>query len=153
MGMAGGGGGATVQRGGGRKRRRRRMVADINITPLVDVMLVLLVIFIVTAPSMTKDGVDVDLPHAKGTAGGGTNAAAIVVSVDPTGRVYVGDKSVEAANIDTEIPKLLKGHESETVTVRGDTNARHGSVIKVLSALRAAGITKVSFAVSGEGGK
>ena len=146
----GAGGGAEVVKSGGRKRRRRRPMADINITPMVDVMLVLLVIFIVTAPSMSKDGVDVVLPPAKGSAGSAASANPLVVTVDSAGRVYVGSKTVEPANIDAELPKQVSGHEGETVIIRGDTNSRHGSIMKVLSVLRSAGITKVSFAVSGE---
>jgi biopolymer transport protein TolR len=149
MSMAAGGGAEVVQRGG-RKRRRRRPVADINVTPLVDVMLVLLVIFMVTAPSMSKEGVDVDLPRAKGTAGGGNAPTVLTIVIDTAGKIYIGPKTIEPNDIEAELPALVKGHESDTVSIKGDLNARLGAAVKVLSTLRSAGVTKVVFAVSGK---
>jgi biopolymer transport protein TolR len=145
----GAGGGTEVVRGGGRKRRRRRPVSDINITPMVDVMLVLLVIFIVTAPSMTKEGVDVDLPRAHGSSGAGNTPTVLTIVIDTAGKIYVGPKTIEPADIETELPALVKGHENDTVSIKGDLNARLGAAVKVLATLRAAGVSKVVFAVSG----
>src|SRR5436305_489822 len=108
MSMGAAGGAEVVQRGG-RKRRRRRPVADINVTPLVDVMLVLLVIFMVTAPSMSKEGVDVDLPRTKGTAGGGNAPTVLTIVIDTAGKVYIGPKTIEPNDIEAELPALVKG--------------------------------------------
>jgi len=132
-----------------RRRRRRRAFSEINVTPLVDVMLVLLVIFIVTAPSM-KEGVDVELPHASGTPGGGPAPSVFTITIDAAGKVYVSGKTLELSEIETNLPALLKGHENETVSLKADSNARQGTMVKVYAALRLAGIRKINFPVAGK---
>jgi biopolymer transport protein TolR len=132
-----------------RRRRRRKAFSDINVTPLVDVMLVLLVIFIVTAPSM-KEGVDVELPHTTGTPGGGQAPSIFTITIDSLGKVYVANKTLEQAEIETQLPALLKGHENEVVSLKADSNARQGTMVKVYGALRVAGIHKINFPVAGK---
>jgi biopolymer transport protein TolR len=141
----------SAGRGTWRRRRRRRPFSDINVTPFVDVMLVLLVVFIVTAPSIvTREGVDVKLPDAKGTSTGGTAPTIFTITIDAGGKVYVSGRTLEPADIEAELPTLLKGHESETVSLKADSNARQGTMVKVYAALRAAGITRISFPVAGK---
>ena len=140
----------STGRGTWRRRRRRRPFSDINVTPFVDVMLVLLVVFIVTAPSIVREGVDVRLPDAKGTPGGGTAPTVFTITIDAGGKVYASGRTLEPADIEAELPALLKGHENETVSLKADSNARQGTMVKVYAALRAAGITRISFPVAGK---
>lgn len=123
-------------------------MGDINITPMVDVMLVLLVIFIITAPAM-KDSIDVNLPRAKGASSsvGGSDAAPQAVVMDSAGRVHVGARTLEPAEVPGELPKLLKGHEKEMMTLRADRQLPYENVVRVLSIMRGSGVKGVSIAV------
>src|SRR5438874_13835531 len=95
--------------GGGRKRRP---MADINMTPLVDVMLVLLVIFMITAPALDKQGVEVQLPRASGANSGLTKSVApFSLTIDKSGNVYVPGKRFDTADVATQLPVFLKGRE------------------------------------------
>jgi len=131
---------------GGRGRKKRRPVADINVTPMVDVMLVLLVIFMITAPVL-KDGIDIDLPKAHGGTTGGTSATPFSVIIDGQGRVHCAGRTIAPSEILVELPKLLKGHEKETLTLKAQRNLPYDSVVRVISIIRAAGIHGISIAV------
>ena len=128
-------------RGGG--RRRRGGFTEINVTPFVDVMLVLLIIFMVTAPMLTA-GVEVDLPD--------TNAAPVskpeeplAVSVDNAGNVYVQDTQIEVAQLREKL-KAITGEKKDTVIyVRGDTKVDYGRVMQVMGEINGAGYTKVAL--------
>ncbi|MCY3023065.1 MAG: biopolymer transporter ExbD [Planctomycetota bacterium] len=130
------------------RRKRRRAMADINVTPLVDVMLVLLVIFMITAPVL-KDAIDVDLPRVPGT-GAGRAMTPFVIVIDGEGRVHVGGRMLQPAEVGTELPKLLRGHENETVTLKAHRRLPYDSVVKVLATVRAVGITGITIAVERE---
>jgi biopolymer transport protein ExbD len=132
--------------GAGRGRRKRAAMADINVTPMVDVMLVLLVIFMITAPVL-KDGIDVDLPKAHGGTSGGTNATPFSVIIDSAGRVHCAGRTLLPGDVPVELPKLLKGHEKEMLTLKAQRTLPYDSVVKVISVVRAAGISGISIAV------
>jgi len=123
--------------------KRRPPMADINVTPMVDVMLVLLVIFMVTAPLLTV-GVQVDLPKTKAKAIPGSDEP-LAVSIDREGKVYVQDTQMD---IDAVVPRLqaISDNNPEVrIFVRGDANVDYGSVMKVMGILNAAGFSKVAL--------
>ena len=143
MGMAVGGAGG----GGGRRRGRRRggasPMAEINITPMVDVMLVLLIIFMVAAPLMTV-GVPIDLPKTQAKQLN-TEQKPVTVSVKPDGTVYVGEDPVEIESLIAKVTELAANGTEDRIYVRGDLTANYGAVMKVMGALSGAGFSKIGL--------
>ena len=137
--LAGGGGG----RGGGRRKRRSHVMNEINITPFVDVMLVLLIIFMVAAPLMTVS-VPIDLPQASARAIQ-QDKPPITVSVRHNGEIYVGDNKVEAAALVERVRATATNGAEERIFVRGDAAANYQAIMDVLSQLKGGGFTKVAL--------
>ncbi|MGA1833462.1 protein TolR [Rhizobium wenxiniae] len=144
MGMSAGGANAS---GGGRRGRRGRRrggaISEINVTPLVDVMLVLLIIFMVAAPMMTV-GVPIDLPETQAKAMN-SDTQPITISVNPTGEIYLQETPIA---IDEVVPKLeaiaTTGY-NERIYVRGDTAAAYGVVMKVMARISSAGYKNIGL--------
>ncbi len=143
MGMAAGGAGG----GGGRRRGRRRggsgPMSEINITPMVDVMLVLLIIFMVAAPMMTV-GVPIDLPKTQAQQLN-TEQNPITVSVRPDGSVFVGETPVEVDALVSRVTELAANGTEDRIYVRGDLTANYGAVMRVMGALSGAGFSKIGL--------
>jgi biopolymer transport protein TolR len=133
------GGGA----GGGRGRGRYRPLAEINVTPLVDVMLVLLIIFMVTAPLMSS-AVNVDLPKASASPVSQDNEP-ITVSIDATGHVFMGDTPVDLPDLVTRLQAVAKDQKDRRILVRGDKANSYGRVIEVMGTIVQGGFTKVAL--------
>jgi biopolymer transport protein TolR len=141
----------------GRRSRARRHapMSEINVTPFVDVMLVLLVIFMVTAPLLTV-GVPLDLPQSKGKQLE-ANKEPIVISVSARGEVYLGQEQGSTMQLD-EIGTRLKaiaqnrGGVEEPVFVRGDKAVSYGDIARVMGRIRDAGFRKISLVTEVEGG-
>ncbi|QBX36863.1 ExbD/TolR family protein [Brevundimonas sp. S30B] len=145
--MALGGGGAAGGSGRGRGRRRRAPLSEINVTPLVDVMLVLLIIFMISAPLLTV-GVPVELPQTEASAVEQTQEP-LSVSIDQNGAIYVDD--AEAA-WDQFVPRLrAQGGDGEgaatdrPVFIRADGRAPYQAVARVMARLSASGFTKLNL--------
>ncbi|HTV87656.1 MAG TPA: ExbD/TolR family protein [Stellaceae bacterium] len=120
-----------------------RPLAEINVTPMVDVMLVLLVIFMVTAPLLSV-GVPVDLP--KTTAAKLTEPKQpIIVSIDRQDAVFIGDKAVSEADLADRLAALAAADPDRIVYVRGDRTVPYGRLMDLLGAVNTAGFTKVSL--------
>lgn len=133
-------------RGGGRRRGRRgksQPMSEINVTPLVDVMLVLLIVFMVAAPLLTV-GVPIDLPESQAKSLN-TESKPITVSVTSEGDVYVGENKVDPADLITTIEAQAPNGTEERIYVRGDTVADYGSVMKIMGQLSGAGFTKIGL--------
>jgi biopolymer transport protein TolR len=118
-------------------------MADINVTPMVDVMLVLLIVFMVAAPLLTV-GVPIDLPQTKAKELN-TEAKPITVSVTPTGDLFLGDQRVELEGLTDAIGKLTPDGTAERIYVRADQTANYGAVMKVMGVLSAAGFSKIGL--------
>ncbi|NMA96739.1 MAG: protein TolR [Phyllobacteriaceae bacterium] len=144
MGTSGGGGAS----GGGRRRRRKRsaMMSEINVTPMVDVMLVLLIIFMVAAPMMTS-GVPVDLPRTA-AAEMPSQTRPITVAVTPEGAIFVDETPVSETDLVTTISSLAT--VEDRIFLRGDTTANYGTVMRVMGMLSAAGYTKIGLVTERE---
>jgi biopolymer transport protein TolR len=129
--------------------RKRRLMADINVVPYIDVMLVLLIIFMVTAP-LLKQGVDVDLPQAPAKALDVNSPEPVIISVDEKGLVYLNissnpDSPLDNAELVGQVKKALKKESKRPVMVRGDKNVIYQNVVNVLVQLQQAGIDSVGL--------
>jgi biopolymer transport protein TolR len=134
--------GASLAKAGGRRRKYRAM-AEINMTPLVDVMLVLLIVFMVAAPLLTV-GVPVDLPKANAPALPGQDEP-LVVSVDGTGQVFLNETKTD---LDSLVPKLVaitQNNQEARIFVRGDRQLAYGRIMEVMGTVSSAGFKKVAL--------
>ncbi len=131
--------------GGGRRSQRRnfRPMADINVTPMVDVMLVLLVIFMVTAPLLTA-GVPVDLPKTNAGQLKGDDQP-IAVSVDAKGRIFLQETEVQLDELAPRLRAITAAKPDNRIFVRGDSAINYGRVMEVMGQLNAAGFPHVAL--------
>lgn len=145
--------------GGWQSRRARRkaapVMAEINVTPMVDVMLVLLIVFMVAAPLLTA-GVPVDLPQTQASAVNQDNKEPIVLTVNDKGLIFVGGNTADIKYEDL-VPKLqamtqARGNPDERIFVRGDKKVDYGTVMKVMGRLSGAGFKHVALVTEVEQG-
>lgn len=127
---------------GGHNNNRRAM-ADINVTPLVDVMLVLLVIFMVTAPMM-QQGVQVNLPKAD-TKAMSAQEETVVVSVDRNGKVYINKDEVPAAELRSKLTTMFASREKKEVFLKADAGVPYGDVVRAMADIKGAGIERLGM--------
>lgn len=124
-------------------QRNGATIAQINVTPLVDVMLVLLVIFMVTAP-IIQQGVEVQLPQAGGQQVEGSDTG-LVVTVMADGKIYLNDEVMAFPKLTTVVAANIKENPRKVVYVRGDKGADYGKIVQVISALKDAGVDKLGL--------
>ncbi len=138
---------AMLIKSGGRRGRRKPM-ADINVTPMVDVMLVLLVVFMITAP-MLATGVAVTLPKTAAEQLKTEKERPLVVTVDKDGNLFLGmeDKPVEIAQLAPQLIAIAEAKMDKRVYVRGDESVPYGKVMTVLTLLQRAGFTNAGLPV------
>lgn len=130
--------------GSGRRNRfHSSPFTEINVTPFVDVMLVLLVIFMITAPMMTA-GVSVDLPNSRAKALPG-NDEPLNVTITQTGKVFINKLEVEPSELQAKLTAITGEKKDTRIFVRGDRSTDYGTIMKVVGEINAAGFGKVSL--------
>jgi biopolymer transport protein TolR len=139
-------GGAHSGSFGKRRHRRNPVMSEINVTPMVDVMLVLLIIFMVSAPLLTV-GVPIDLPQTQASSLDQADKEPLAISVNTDGKVFLQNTEIK---LDELVPKLqaisqARGGNDERIYVRGDKTVDYGTVMKVMGRLSAAGFRKVAL--------
>jgi biopolymer transport protein ExbD len=118
--------------------------ADINVTPLVDVMLVLLIIVMLIAPMLQK-GVDIQLPEAEFTGDKPDTADQTVVHIDASSQLYVNSLLVSEGEVIARLQSILENSGDKTVYLKGDKEAPYAAIMKMMDALRGAGIETVGL--------
>jgi biopolymer transport protein TolR len=136
--------------GGGKRTGRYRPMAEINITPMVDVMLVLLIIFMVTAPLLTS-AVNVDLPK---TAAAPTpqDDKPLTVSVNAQGQIFLQETEVQLADLIGKLQAIAQNNPDKKIFVRGDKGNSYGRMLEVMGTIYQGGFTKVALLTDPSGG-
>ncbi|HDZ75206.1 protein TolR [Aurantimonas sp. C2-6-R+9] len=140
MGMSAGSGRSSGSR---RRRGRRQPMSEINVTPMVDVMLVLLIIFMVAAPLLTV-GVPIELPETQAKALN-SESQPITISVNSSGAVYLNDTEIPIDEVVAKLEAVAKAGYKERIFVRGDRAADYGTVMKVMARISAAGFRNIGL--------
>ena len=138
---------------GRRRHRRSSVMSEINVTPMVDVMLVLLIIFMVSAPLLTV-GVPIDLPQTQAASLDQADKEPLAVTVNTKGQVFLQNTEIK---LDELVPKLkaiteARGGGDERIYVRGDKSVDYGTVMKVMGRLSAAGFRRIALVTEVEQG-
>jgi biopolymer transport protein TolR len=127
----------------GSRNDNRGMMAEINVTPLVDVMLVLLVIFMVTAPMM-QQGVQVNLPKANTKAMSALEET-VVVTVDKSGKVFINKDEVPASDLRGRLSTMFAAREKKEVFLKADAGVPYGEVVRAMADIKGAGIERLGM--------
>jgi biopolymer transport protein TolR len=148
MGMSGG----ATSSGAGRRGRRKAVMAEINVTPMVDVMLVLLIIFMVSAPLLTV-GVPLDLPQTQAKSLD-QDKNPLTLSVNLKGQVFLNDSEIAVDDLVAKLKAITeaRGGLDERIFVRGDRKVDYGTVMKVMGRLSQAGFRRVALVTEVEQG-
>jgi biopolymer transport protein TolR len=138
--------GASSAGGGKRRRsRRHRPMAEINVTPFVDVMLVLLIIFMVAAPLLTA-GVPVDLPKSEGSALQ-ADSEPLTLTVDPQGKIFIQEAEIPFNELQPKLEAITQARKGldEAIFVRGDKATNYGELMRVMGRIAGAGYKRISL--------
>jgi biopolymer transport protein TolR len=133
----------------GGQNGNRSVMAEINVTPLVDVMLVLLVIFMVTAPMM-QQGVQVNLPKAD-TRAMTPAEESVVVSVDKGGKLFIGKDEVAAGDLRNRLTTMFAGRTKKEVFLKADAGVPYGEVVRTMADIKGAGIERLGMVTEPSG--
>ena len=129
--------------------KRRNLISDINVVPYIDVMLVLLVIFMISAPLMVQ-GIQVNLPQASSEAVPVTNNEPLIVSIDKNGELFLEtdstkDKSLSLEELNFSVTKIFESNPNLQVVIRGDGKVQYEKVMTVMAELQMAGATDIGL--------
>lgn len=126
-----------------RKHRTNQMKADVNLTPLIDIMTSLLAIFMITAPLMTT-GIPLNLPKGDGKSISSPEKT-LDISIDTKGNIFVGEQKVKQSDLIRKIKAIVQENPKIQMMISGDKKADYGNVIEVMALLRSAGFTQVGL--------
>ena len=128
-----------------RNKRRNKVLAEINITPVTDVILVLLIIFMITTPMLMQPGIKVNLPKTQTTDNEDTSNIEVLISKD--GYVYMNGKKIHESNVEATIRNILAASPNKPVVIKADKDVKYDYVMKFMDASKKAGATKFALAV------
>lgn len=126
------------------RKRRKKLMSEINVVPYIDVMLVLLVIFMITAPLLSQ-GVKVDLPRAAAQPVDSQDRETLVVTVDREGRYFLDDRRITAEELTRKVAAILRARPQTPVLIRGDRQSNYGEVVRAMTLLQSAGAPSVGL--------
>lgn len=126
------------------RKRRKKLMSEINVVPYIDVMLVLLVIFMITAPLLSQ-GVKVDLPKAAAQPVDSQDRETLVVTVDREGRYFLDDRRIAPEELGRKVAAILRARPQTPVLIRGDRQSNYGEVVKAMTLLQSAGAPSVGL--------
>ncbi len=126
------------------RKRRKKLMSEINVVPYIDVMLVLLVIFMITAPLLSQ-GVKVDLPKAAARPVESQDRETLVVTVDREGRYFLDDRRISPEELSRKTAAILRARPQTPVLIRGDRQSNYGEVVKAMTLLQSAGAPSVGL--------
>ncbi|MDR3522332.1 MAG: protein TolR [Acidocella sp.] len=129
--------------GNGKGRGRYKPMAEINVTPLVDVMLVLLIVFMITAPMITS-GVNVNLPQASATPVQ-SDSTPITITVNAQNQIFLQNSQVELGNLVSTLQQISQNNQDRRIFVRGDQSVTYGDMLQVMATITQGGFTKVAL--------
>jgi len=126
------------------RKRRKKLMSEINVVPYIDVMLVLLVIFMITAPLLSQ-GVKVDLPKATAHPVDTQDRETLVVTVNREGQYFLDDKRMSPDDLGKKVAAILRVRPQTPVLIRGDRRTDYGEVVKAMTLLQSAGAPSVGL--------
>jgi len=133
---------AMTQASSGR-RKRKKGIHDINVTPLVDVMLVLLIIFMVAAPMM-QQGIEVDLPETA-NSGVAANEDPFVIVIRKNSRIYAGEAEIKINQLQEKLSAIFSTRKNKQIYIQADKSVNYGVVAEAMGEIRSAGITNIGL--------
>jgi biopolymer transport protein TolR len=125
------------------RRRRKKLMSEINVTPMVDVMLVLLIIFMITSPMLVA-GIEVDLPETDSAAVSGQYKP-LVISLNKKGELFIFETKLDQKNLIQKLKNITKEKKDTRIFVKGDKNVPYGKIVEVMARIHNAGFTKVAL--------
>ena len=131
---------------GNKRHKKRARMSDINVTPMVDVMLVLLIIFMVTAPMITA-GINVDLPETNAKPSR-SDAKPLEITMDSTGKIYIAQTKLQKGELAEKLASLYKENPDRLIYLRGDKKLDYGRFAEVMGEVSSAGFKKITLLTS-----
>ncbi|MFP3120441.1 protein TolR [Rickettsia sp. R2] len=133
----------AIKLAGSNRKSKRAVVSEINVTPLVDVMLVLLIIFMITSP-MLVSGVNVDLPETNSSQISDQDEP-LVVTINNKGKIFLLEIPIEKVHLTDKLANITKEKKDARIFVRGDRNVSYGQVVEIVAEIHAAGFSRVAL--------